>query len=159
MRITYHPIGIIHTPFKQLEEMPIQPTGRASASGTAVLQPKYAEGLRDLEGFSHVILIYHLHRSRKVELTVTPFLASEPRGVFATRAPSRPNPVGLSIVPLERIEGNVLHLANLDVLDGTPLLDLKPYVPAFDAPGNVRIGWLEGREGKVRRIKSDDRFH
>ena len=158
MRITYRPIGSIHSPFKDLKDMPIQPTGQASAPGVAELLPEFAAGLKDLEGFSHVILLYHLHKVRRVDLTVTPFLGSESRGVFATRAPTRPNPIGLSVVELVRIEGNLLYLGNVDILDGTPLLDIKPYVPEFDQPVAARAGWLEAVRGKARYIKSDDRF-
>jgi len=138
--------------------MPIQSTGEASAPGTAEVLPEFAAGLKDLEGFSHVILLYYLHEVRRVDLVVTPFLGSEPRGVFATRAPTRPNPIGLSIVKLLRIEGNRLYLGNVDILDGTPLLDIKPYVPEFDQPTDVRSGWLEAARGKVKSAKSDDRF-
>ncbi len=158
MKITYHPIGSIHSPFKDLKDMPIQPTGQASAPGIAEVLPEYAEGLKDLEGFSHVILLYHLHEVRRVDLTVTPYLDSEPRGVFGTRAPTRPNPIGLSIVELLRVEGNRLYLGDVDILNGTPLLDIKPYVPEFDQPAGARSGWLEARRGMVRSTKSDDRF-
>ena len=158
MDVTYHPIGTLHTPFRDLRDMPIQPTSRASALGTAEIYAKYAEGLQDLDGFSHVILLYHLHRARRAELRVVPFLGSEPRGVFATRAPARPNPIGLSIVSLLRIEGCTLHLGNVDILDGTPLLDLKPYVPGFDQPAHARAGWLEAVQGNVGDALSDDRF-
>jgi len=158
MRITYHSIGSIHSPFKDLKDMPIQPAGRASAPGIAEVLPEFAEGLKDLEGFSHVILLYHLHEVHRADLTVTPFLDSEVRGVFATRAPTRPNPIGLSIVELLRVEGNRLYLGNVDILDGTPLLDIKPYVPEFDQPAEARAGWLEAVRGKVRTVKSDDRF-
>ena len=158
MEITYRPIGVIHSPFTDLKGMPIQPTGEASAPGSADVFPEFAEGLKDLEGFSHVILIYHLHGVRKAELTVTPFLGSEPHGIFATRAPTRPNAIGLSIVQLVKVERNILHLANLDILDGTPLLDIKPYVPDFDAPSEARVGWLEAARDRVKSAKSDDRF-
>jgi tRNA-Thr(GGU) m(6)t(6)A37 methyltransferase TsaA len=158
MDVTYRPIGVIHSPFVDLKGMPIQPTGRAASPGTAEVFPEFVEGLRDLDGFSHIILLYHLHEARSVALTVKPFLDEELRGVFSTRAPTRPNPIGLSIVELVRIEGNVLHLANVDILDGTPLLDIKPYVPQFDQPGEVRTGWLSAAEGKVRPTKSDGRF-
>ena len=158
MEITYRPIGVIHSPFTDLKGMPIQPTGEASAPGSANVFPEFVEGLKDLEGFSHLILVYHLHQVRRTDLTVTPFLDSEPHGVFATRAPTRPNPIGLSIVKLLKIEGNILHFANLDILDGTPLLDIKPYVPDFDAPSEARIGWLEAARGRVKSAKSDDRF-
>ncbi len=158
MEVTYRAIGTIHSPFSDLKDMPIQPTGKASAPGTAEVLPEFVAGLKDLEGFSHVILLYHLHEVRRTDLAVTPFLGSEPRGVFATRAPTRPNPIGLSIVELVRIEGNRVYLGNVDILDGTPLLDIKPYVPEFDQPVAARAGWLEREQGKVRSAKSDDRF-
>ncbi len=158
MDIVYHPIGILHTPFHDLRDMPIQPTGTASAPGTAEIFPEYADGLRDLDGFSHVILLFHMHQVREARLRVVPFLDSEPRGVFATRAPSRPNPIGLSIVRLLSVDRCTLHLGNLDILDGTPLLDLKPYVPGFDRPARARAGWLQARQKDVKRRRSDDRF-
>ena len=158
MEIIYHPIGIIHSPFTDLKEMPIQPTSATSALGTAEVFPEFAEGLKDLEGFSHVILLYHLHQVLRVDLTVTPFLGTAKRGIFATRAPSRPNPIGLSIVQLLRVDGNRLELGNIDILDGTPLLDIKPYVPDFDRPEAARAGWLEAARGKVKDARSDDRF-
>jgi tRNA (adenine37-N6)-methyltransferase len=158
MNITYHPIGTIHSPFYELSGMPIQPSSESSAPGTVELFPEYAEGLKDLEGFSHIILIYHLHQCHRSSLTVTPFLDTEPHGVFATRAPHRPNPIGLSVVPLIRIDDNIIYVDNLDVLDGTPLLDIKPYVPEFDSPREFRLGWLEEVRGKVRTTRSDNRF-
>ena len=118
----------------------------------------YKRQLQDLDGFSHVILLYHFDRSDGHELTVVPFLDDRPRGVFATRAPRRPNPIGLSVVKLERIEGRVLHIDGVDVLDETPLLDIKPYVPAFDAPAECRSGWLEDVGDSARDRRSDQRF-
>jgi tRNA-Thr(GGU) m(6)t(6)A37 methyltransferase TsaA len=138
--------------------MPIQPAGEASAPGTIEIYPDYAAGLKDLEGFSHLILLYFLHKVNRVQLMVVPFLDSEPHGVFATRAPVRPNPIGLSVVPLQKIEGNTLFVDQLDILDGTPLLDIKPYVPEFDEHVTFRIGWLEQVKGKARFIRSDRRF-
>ena len=158
MEITYHPIGLIHSRFISLEQMPIQPSGETSAPGTVEVYPQYTEGLKDLDGFSHIILLYHLHQVHRTDLTVRPFLGKEARGVFATRAPTRPNPIGLSVVKLDRVEGNLLYIANLDILDGTPLLDIKPFVPEFDHPTEVRVGWLEAAHGKVRSTRSDDRF-
>jgi tRNA-Thr(GGU) m(6)t(6)A37 methyltransferase TsaA len=152
------PIGIIHTPFKELENMPIQPSGAAGIRGAVELFPEFTEGLKDLDGFSHIILLYRLHESRGYKLIVTPFLDSERRGLFATRAPKRPNPIGLSIVRLVQIRGSSLEIENVDILDGTPLLDIKPYVPEFDHQENCRIGWLEQARGKVRSKKSDKRF-
>jgi tRNA-Thr(GGU) m(6)t(6)A37 methyltransferase TsaA len=158
MKIEYHPIGIIHSPFKQIEGMPIQPAGASSIQGRVKVLPEYAEGLKDLDGFSHVILLYHFHRVKESDLIVTPFMDSHPRGVFSTRAPKRPNPIGISVVKLLRIEGTVLHIENVDILDGTPLLDIKPYVPQFDQYPADRIGWLEQAKGRVREKKSDRRF-
>jgi tRNA (adenine37-N6)-methyltransferase len=158
MDIIYRPIGVIHSPFADIREMPIQPTGKSSAPGTAELLPEFVEGLRDLDGFTHVILIYHLHKVSSTQLTVRPFLSSETHGVFATRAPTRPNPIGISIVRLLSIEKNVLHLGNLDVLDGSPLLDVKPYVPEFDTPPDAQAGWLEHAQARAKTTKSDDRF-
>jgi tRNA-Thr(GGU) m(6)t(6)A37 methyltransferase TsaA len=119
---------------------------------------EFAAGLQDLNGFSHVILLYHFHRVTQTRLTVVPFLDDRPRGVFATRAPSRPNPIGLSIVRLLGIEGILLHVENMDIVDGTPLLDIKPYVPAFDHNEAERTGWLETTGAKVKETRSDDRF-
>ena len=158
MDIKYRSIGIIHSPFTNLDQMPIQPTGEASAAGYVEVFPEYHDGLKDLEGFSHLILIYHLHQAGKMQLEVIPFLDSEPRGIFSTRAPLRPNPIGLSILELTHITRNELHFSNLDILDGTPLLDIKPYIPEFDSPSNVRIGWLENAKGDLRSTRSDHRF-
>jgi tRNA-Thr(GGU) m(6)t(6)A37 methyltransferase TsaA len=158
MNITYHPIGTIHSPFHELSGMPIQPSSESSAPGTVELLPEFIPGLKDLVGFSHIILLYHLHQSQRHVLTVTPFLDSKPHGVFATRSPRRPNPIGLSVVMLLRVEENILYVENLDILDGTPLLDIKPYVPEFDSPPDFRLGWLEEVKGMVRTTRSDDRF-
>ena len=156
--IEYRPIGIIHTPFKSLEGMPIQPVGALSVRGTVNVFPEYAEGLRDVDGFSHVILLYHFHQMADPKLVVTPFMDSRARGVFATRAPTRPNPIGLSVVKLLRVEGRTIHVENVDILNGTPLLDIKPYVPEFDHHRADRVGWLEQAKGKVQGRKADDRF-
>lgn len=156
--ITYRPIGVVHSSFKSASGMPIQPSGEAAGAGTVEIVPDYEAGLSDLEGFSHIILLYHFHQVKETKLTVTPFLDEEPHGIFATRAPTRPNPIGLSVVELIGREGNVLHVANLDILDGTPVLDVKPFVPAFDAVEVTRIGWLQGQEDTVKRKSSDRRF-
>ena len=158
MDIIFQPIGIIHSPFNNLEDMPIQPTSDASGSGTVEIFPQFIAGLKDLEGFSHIYLIYHFHKTRQTNLIVTPFLDKEPRGIFATRAPSRPNPIGLSLVELIRLENNFIYVDRLDVLNGTPLLDVKPYVPDFEHICNVRIGWLEQVKGQIQTQKSDTRF-
>ena len=158
MSVIFDTIGMIHSPFQTLDDMPIQPTSEASRAGVVEIYPTYVEGLKDLEGFSHIYLIYHLHKVERSRLTVIPFLDSQPRGVFATRSPSRPNPIGLSLVQLDRIEDNQLYIARLDILDQTPLLDIKPYIPEFESQEHVRIGWLERARGRVRSAKSDRRF-
>ena len=145
MHISYRPIGVIHSPFQTIEGMPIQPAGAAGVQGSVEVWQEFAAGLQDLEGFSHIILLYHFHRVKEARLVVTPFMDTEPRGVFATRAPKRPNPIGLSVVRLVGREENVLHIENVDILDSTPLLDLKPYVPALDAYPEAWVGWREGR--------------
>ena len=158
MKIEFKPIGIIHSPFNEPENMPIQPAGAKGIKGTIEIFKEYQDGLKDLEGFSHVILLYHFHRSTGFKLQVIPFMDTKLRGVFATRAPRRPNPIGLSVVELNRIENRLLHIRNVDILDGTPLLDIKPYVPEFDVQKDVRIGWLEKARNRVTTRKSDDRF-
>ncbi len=156
--ITFQPIGLIYSTFKDLEGMPIQSTSKASGPGRVEITPEYQDGLKDLDGFSHIILLYYMHATQEKSLIVTPFLDTSPRGIFATRAPTRPNPLGLSIVKLIRVEDGVLYVDDLDVLDGTPLLDLKPFVPEFDHRPNARIGWLENARGEVKGKTSDDRF-
>lgn len=157
--IEFRPIGVIRTPYKSLEEMPIQPAGAQGVVGQIELEPCLADGLRDLDGFSHIIVLYHFHRAGDVHLSVTPFLDSHSRGLFATRAPSRPNPIGLSILKLTGHEGSRLIVENVDILDETPLLDIKPYVPAFDQPqGQIRCGWLDACGDQVSKVRSDTRF-
>jgi tRNA-Thr(GGU) m(6)t(6)A37 methyltransferase TsaA len=158
MVISYQPIGVISSPFADIENVPIQPPAAEGIRGTVKVFAEFAAGLKDLEGFSHIILLYHFHRVTQTRLTVIPFLDREARGVFATRAPSRPNSIGLSIVRLLGIEGNVLHIENVDIVDGTPLLDIKPYVPEFDHYEAVRTGWLATAREKVKEKRSDDRF-
>lgn len=158
MNIEYTPIGIIHSPFSELEGMPIQPTGAVGIKGTVGVFPEYRDGLKDIDGFSHIILLYHFHCSKDFKLQIVPFLDTSPRGVFATRAPRRPNSLGLSVVKLLGIEGRILHIENVDILDNTPLLDIKPHVPEFDNQTGVRTGWLEGVGEAVSRMRSDGRF-
>jgi tRNA-Thr(GGU) m(6)t(6)A37 methyltransferase TsaA len=119
---------------------------------------EYRTGLNDLDGFSHIVLLYLFHRSQGFSLHVVPYLDTQMRGVFATRAPRRPNAIGLSVVQLDMIKDGMLQIQNVDILDGTPLLDIKPYVPEFDAQVKVRTGWLENVKGRVKHRKSDDRF-
>lgn len=156
MNIEYTPIGVVRSPFHKREGMPIQPSRSNGAKATVEVFPEFAECLSDLDGFSHIILLCHLHRSTQWRPKVVPFLDTEPRGLFATRAPCRPNPIGLSVVNLLAIEDNVLSIENIDLLDGTPVLDIKPYVGEFDDRANVRTGWLEAAH--ARRNRSDDRF-
>lgn len=157
--IAYRPIGVLRTPHAQAEGAPIQPSGARGQEGRAEIDPAHAEGLKDLEGFSHLILLYHCHLSGPARLQVQPFLDGEPHGVFATRAPARPNPIGLSVVRLRAVRGATLLLEDVDMLDGSPLLDVKPYVAAFDAPpGPLRAGWLEGRAGQASQARADGRF-
>lgn len=157
-KIQYTPIGVIRSPFKQVEGMPIQPAGAKGIAGSVEIYEMFAEGLKDLEGFSHIILIYHLHRSRGFNLHVKPFLDDQLRGVFATRAPRRPNAIGISIVRLLQVDRNILKIEDVDILDGTPLLDIKPYVPTFDEREAVRTGWLSSRADVVAGVRSDGRF-
>ncbi len=152
------PIGKIHTPFNTIEDMPIQPKGASDVEGQVLINEKFNEGLQDIEGFSHIFLIYSFHKALRTELCITPFMDTEERGVFATRSPLRPNHIGLSIVKLKRKEGNCLIVEGIDVLDGTPLLDIKPYIKEFDAVKQSVSGWFKSSEDDVRKKRSDKRF-
>jgi len=154
--ITLRPIGIIRSPHRDPAGTPIQPRYAEGAVGRAELLPEYAEGLQDIDGFSHLHVLYFMHRAGAVRLMVKPYLQDTLRGVFATRAPARPNPIGLSIVRLVGRSGSVLHLADVDMLDGTPLLDIKPYARRFDVFDVKRSGWLD--EVDSRRRTADGRF-
>jgi len=156
--IRYKPIGLIRSPFKDSGGMPIQPPGAEGVAGTVEIFAEYAEGLKDLDGFSHIILLYHFHRSAGFSLVVKPFLDDASHGVFSTRAPKRPNSIGISVVRLAKMEGLNLRVEDVDVLDGTPLLDVKPYVPEFDVRKVQGVGWLSGRVGGVHTMKADRRF-
>ena len=149
--ITYRPIGVIRSEHVAAEETPIQSAYAKGCKGQAEVFPEFASGLRDLEGFSHVYLIYHFHQAGSAKLMVKPFLQDIERGVFSTRAPRRPNAVGLSIVELVRREGNVLHLDGVDILDGTPLLDIKPYTAKFDCIKTARNGWQDEVDEETAR--------
>jgi tRNA (adenine37-N6)-methyltransferase len=144
MEFIMKPIGVIHSPFTDKKQTPIQPT-RSHASGYVEVFPEFTEGLQDLEGFSHIFLVYIFHQSDSYTLRVKPFLDDQLRGLFATRYPCRPNPIGLSIVRLLAHHENTLDIEGVDVLDGTPLLDIKPYVPEFDVRSNVKTGWYPQR--------------
>ncbi len=156
--VRYRPIGVIRSPYKRPEGTPIQPSGALGVEGVVEVFPEYREGLQDLEGFSHIILIYHFHLAGKPALKVKPYMDDRVHGVFATRSPSRPNPIGISVVRLTRIEGNKLYIRDVDILDGTPLLDIKPYVPEFDVRNAVRKGWLEGRVHRLGETRDNGRF-
>jgi tRNA-Thr(GGU) m(6)t(6)A37 methyltransferase TsaA len=156
--VTLRPIGIIRTPFGDPEGTPIQATAAIGVAGRIDLDPDLVAGLGDLDGFSHLTLLYHLHRVAASGLTVTPFLDDRPHGIFATRAPARPNPIGLSTVRLIAVVGASIAIEDVDMVDGTPLLDIKPYVPAFDERGDVRIGWYAGRLAGLAEARADDRF-
>jgi tRNA-Thr(GGU) m(6)t(6)A37 methyltransferase TsaA len=156
--IRYRPIGIIHSPFKEPKGTPIQPSAASGVEGIVEVFPRYADGLKDLDGFSHVILLYHFHLSKKPSLVVKPYMDEQRHGVFSTRAPSRPNPIGISVVHLVKIEKNVLHVRNIDIVDKTPLLDIKPYVPDFDVKDVEKTGWLEKSVHKLKTSRDDGRF-
>lgn len=152
------PIGTIHSPFTSLEDMPIQPKGAHNSIGTIELNEEYIEGLADLDGFSHLYLLYHFHEAKETKLSVTPFMDIIPRGVFSTRSPVRPNHIGLSIVELQEITGRYIKVRGIDILDGTPLLDIKPYIEAFDFVDKSKSGWMKATETDVAQKRSDDRF-
>ena len=156
--IIYTPIGVIHSPFTDTTGMPIQPISAAGVCGTVVVAPEYCGGFKDLDGFSHIILVYHFHEVRGYTLRVTPFLDDTTRGVFATRAPKRPNPVGISVVKLSKVEKCTLHMEDVDILDGTPLLDIKPYVPEFDIRTVEKTSWLSEKVQNVYTTRADNRF-
>ena len=156
--IRYKPIGIIHSPYKEPRGTPIQPTAAKDVEGTVEIFHEYAEGLKDIEGFSHIILVYHFHLSKEFSLKIKPYMDNSLRGVFATRSPSRPNPIGISVVRLIRVKGNILHIRDVDIVDGTPLLDIKPYVPEFDVRKVEKIGWLEKKVKKLHKTKDHGRF-
>lgn len=158
LEIKYKPIGIIYSPFKEPRGTPIQPTAAKDVWGRVEIFPEYVDGLKDLDGFSHIILLYHFHLSGEASLRIKPFLDNEERGVFATRAPRRPNPIGLSVVRLNKIEGNVLYVQDIDIVDGTPLLDIKPFIPEFDSRGVGKKGWIEKNIHKLPKVKDDGRF-
>ncbi len=156
--ILYKPIGLIRSPFKDIKGMPIQPASAKGVAGRVEMEPAYIEGLKDLEGFSHIILIYHFHLSEGYSLEVKPFLDDCPHGIFSTRAPKRPNSIGLSVVRLIGVNGHVLDVQDVDVVDGTPLLDIKPYVPEIDVRQVERIGWLSQRVDRLQQVRADERF-
>ena len=151
-------IGIIHSPYDSIEDMPIQPKGASEVEGHVIVDEKYIEGLQDIEGFSHIYLLYDFHEVTRTELLVTPFMDTQVRGVFATRSPLRPNHIGISIVKIQKVEGNKIVVEGIDVLDGTPLLDIKPYIEKFDAVKESVSGWLQASDEEISKKRSDNRF-
>lgn len=156
--IVFNPIGTIHTPHKQREGAPIQPAAASTFKGTVELLPEYTEALEDLDGFERIILIYHFHLSNGFNLKVKPFLDKVKRGLFATRAPRRPNQIGISIVKLLKVEGNILQIQGVDMVDNTPLIDIKPYVPIFDSFAQSKAGWVDLTNNDIESVKADKRF-
>ncbi len=156
--VVYKPIGVVHSPFKAPQDVPIQSAAAKGVTGYVEVAGEYVEGLRDVEGFSHLILVYHCHLAQDYSLLVKPFLDKSVHGVFSTRAPSRPNPVGVSVVRLTKKRKNILHIQDVDIIDGTPLLDIKPFVPHFDQREAEKIGWLTGKVDKMHSSRDDGRF-
>jgi len=140
--IIYKPIGLIRTPFKELSLVPMQSIKARNIDGYIEIYPEYAEGLRDLEGFSHIIILFHMHKVKDFSLIVKPEISSEMRGVFSTRSPKRPNPIGFTVVKLIKIESLIISIRGVDMLDSTPLIDIKPYIPESDSISKAKIGWL-----------------
>ena len=165
-QITLHPIGVIHSPYKKSKEIPIQGRFKDDVEACIELKKKYVKGLTDLEKFSHCILIYYFHKSDKETIEGTPFLEEEKHGIFAIRSPHRPNHIGYSVVKIQRIRGNTLFFTEVDMIDGTPLLDIKPYVKYFDSREDVVSGWLDKhfQNGKIpfktimKRIQDTGKF-
>jgi len=157
-QITYNPIGIIHSPFKTPAGTPIQYKPAQGIKGKVIVEDEYKEGLKDLEEFSDIILIYHFNLTKGYSLMVKPYMDDNLHGVFATRAPKRPNSIGLSVVKLLKIKGGTLEIEGVDIIDGTPLLDIKPYVPDFDIRQVEKIGWLEKVIHELPVKKADRRF-
>jgi tRNA-Thr(GGU) m(6)t(6)A37 methyltransferase TsaA len=155
--IKFKPIGKISTPHKKPEGTPIQPAV-SDAKGTVELLPEFVEGLKDIDGFSHLVLLFHCHRAGNYKLIVEPFMDDTPRGVFATRAPSRPNSIGVSVVKLLKVKDNKLIVEGVDMLDGTPLLDIKPHVPAMVAEDEIKTGWLKENIKRMPEVTDDGRF-
>jgi len=161
MNITLQSIGIVRTPFKKIADMPVQPKGGEEVTATIEFDSAYHAGLKDLDGFSHVYLIYYFHKITTPQLQVVPFhdKTNTPRGVFSTRTPMHPNSIGLSVVQLVSVENGVVTIRGVDILDGTPLLDIKPYIENFDrVDGEVTSGWMQSTRQEVRTKRSDNRF-
>lgn len=159
-QIIFHPIGMIHTPHKDIKDMPIQPIAAEGIKGYIEVFPEFEAGLSDLEGFSHITLLYHFHKIKQYALKVKPFMdKNRERGIFSCKAPKRPNPIGLSTVRLLSIEKNIVHIEMVDMLDGTPLLDIKPFFGKYDNRLDAVSGWLEDKlDIPVDQLRADERF-
>lgn len=158
MIINYTPIGYLNAPIKSPQNAPIQPSGADASDAQIVINPELVAGLQDLADFSHLIVIYHFHLAKAAKLICRPFLDDQAHGIFAIRGPNRPNPIGLSIVELKDVEANVITIGRNDMVDGTPVLDIKPYVVDFDCYPTAAKGWLEGKAQYSKSKRSDDRF-
>lgn len=158
-KVIYNIIGIIHSPHKTIEGIPIQPISAKGIKAEIEIFDEYEKGLKDIEEFSHIMVLYDFHKSKDYKLNVKPFLDNKKHGVFATRAPKRPNSIGMSVLKLNKVVKNILYVENVDILDNTPLIDIKPYVSKFDLVEDERNGWLEMRIEKSNKKKSDDRFN
>jgi tRNA-Thr(GGU) m(6)t(6)A37 methyltransferase TsaA len=157
--IIINPIGVIYTPFHEVENMPIQSIAAEGIKGYIELNSEYVKGLKDLEGFSHITLVYQFHKIVSYTLEVVPFMDTEKHGIFATKAPKRPNAIGISTVKLISIDGNILHIEQVDMLNETPLIDIKPFYPRYDNREKVSIGWLEkNKDIPVEKLRADNRF-
>lgn len=152
------PIGIIHSPFKEAPGTPIQPIMASGMKGTVEVFPEYREGLKDLEGFERIWLIYCFHLAKPTKLLAKPFLDTVEHGIFAIRGPSRPNPIGMSCVKLISVNDGLLQISEIDVIDETPLLDIKPYATRFDSYDNIKCGWLDNVKNKADNTLADSRF-
>ncbi|MBN2789490.1 MAG: tRNA (N6-threonylcarbamoyladenosine(37)-N6)-methyltransferase TrmO [Candidatus Delongbacteria bacterium] len=152
------PIGVIHSPYTDLKNMPIQPKSAPEVEGQLEIFEEYTDGLKDLDGFSHIYILFSFHKSVRTDLIVKPFMDEKLRGVFSTRSPNRPNHIGISIVELVKVEENIVTVKGIDALDGTPLLDIKPYMRKFDEHTTSREGWQDNNIDDIKDIKSDDRF-
>jgi len=141
--IVMHPIGVIHSPYKERKDMPIQGVFRSNVQAYVELEEKYIDGLKDLDGFSHAIILYYFHKSQREDIQGQPFLEQQSHGIFAIRSPHRPNHIGLSIVKIQKILAPRMYFTEVDVFDGTPVLDIKPYVKYFDNRDDVRSGWVD----------------
>jgi tRNA (adenine37-N6)-methyltransferase len=156
--ISYRPIGVVHSPFLTPEGTPVQSAASKGTEAFIEIFPEFTEGLKDLEGFSHIYVLFHMHLVNKHALMVIPFLDNKPHGVFATRSPGRPNPIGISVVNLIKVKDNCVFLKNIDILDGSPVIDIKPYNPQFDVFETTKNGWFENRAYNLETKKDDGRF-